>query len=68
MRRYGDNVTPEEEETPGAGELRRPQVIYGGCGWGAGSFSQNRRPARKPRRSVMSALRRLWMRITGSQS
>jgi hypothetical protein len=47
MRRYGDNASkdePEEQQPPNKADV---QVMYGGCGYGAGSFT---RPPRRKKR------------------
>ncbi len=54
MRRFGDNVSPEEPvDEPGMDHFDYTRVLYGGCAFGAGPF---RRPERKPRRSLLDLL------------
>jgi hypothetical protein len=45
MRRYGDNVTPDEafEEKSANEKFEYSRVFYGGCGFGAGPFDRARK-------------------------
>ena len=47
MRRYGDNVSKDETEAQEDGKGQGVQVMYGGCGYGAGTFT---RPPKKKKR------------------
>lgn len=42
VRRPGDNVSMKDllEETPDSHDNNPPRVMFGGCGYGAGSFHQ----------------------------
>ena len=51
MRRYGDNVTPDEalEDKPGEGIIDNGRVFYGGCAAGYGAFKRpSQEKARRP--------------------
>ncbi len=54
MRRYGDNVSPDEEEAPLETKFEASKVFFGGCGYGAGPFQKREMPPSKPRRTFWS--------------
>ena len=59
MKRYGDNVTPEDllaERSEGR-QPDRVTVMFGGCGYGAGTF--NKPPVKKSLHIDFKSLLRL---------
>jgi hypothetical protein len=60
MRRYGDNISPEdspEEETSGNGQFA--QVFYGGCAATFGSFQKpvnNQKSARTSQPGILETI------------
>jgi hypothetical protein len=61
MRRYGDNVSKEEPEEEGK-QNQGVQVMYGGCGYGAGTFVK---PPKAKKR--FNLLRRLGLKRDKAQ-
>jgi hypothetical protein len=58
MQRYGDNVSKDDllAERPASGNPDAARVMFGGCGYGAGTF---KKPPQSPRRSRFDLLARL---------
>ncbi len=56
MRRYGDNVTPDDELEEETREELTPRVLYGGCGVRLGSLPA---PVQRPHANQKSH-RSIW--------
>jgi hypothetical protein len=57
MRRYGDNVSQEDLlEKPAQGNPAATQVMFGGCGYGAGTFKKPPQTDKRPRFDLLALL------------
>ena len=58
MRRYGDNVSKDDllAEKPAKGNPDTARVMYGGCGYGAGTFKRPPQASKRPRFNLLALL------------